>query len=481
MRHAMNTPPSDSLSAEAVRPTVPGLIVQKYGGSSVADAAGIRRAAERISKARQAGFQVVVVVSAMGDTTDELCDLAAEVSARPRPEDLDGLLSTGELVSSALLAIALADLGEAPCTFTGSKAGLITDDIYGRAHIIDVKPFRVRACLNGGGIPIVAGFQGRTQKGRRVTTLGRGGSDLTAVALAAALGAGVCEIYTDVKGVYTADPRVVPTARKIAVLSSEEMLEFAACGSKVLHLRCVEYARRFGVPIHVRSSFVPDMGTLILPGLDCTPFRQPVGEQPVVSEVVSANTAAQITVAGIPDEPDKVGDVFIRLSRSEIDAQIIGHSAPEPSAGRSDVTFTVPASQSISALAVLHAAQAAIGFQEIRHNDHVGKVSLEGLGMRSSPEVFSKFFRALSTAGIDLDLFEISETRVGAITRAEQLEEAAQAARLAFGLVSAGGAMTGDRLSPRPWHPDGLSPEESPPWSLESQDSSSGTAVLGRR
>jgi aspartate kinase len=196
---------------------------------------------------------------------------------------------------------------------------------------------------------------------------------------------------------------------------------------------------------------------------------------------VSANTAAQITVAGIPDEPDKVGDVFIRLSRSEIDAQIIGHSAPEPSAGRSDVTFTVPASQSISALAVLHAAQAAIGFQEIRHNDHVGKVSLEGLGMRSSPEVFSKFFRALSTAGIDLDLFEISETRVGAITRAEQLEEAAQAARLAFGLVSAGGAMTGDRLSPRPWHPDGLSPEESPPWSLESQDSSSGTAVLGRR
>ncbi|HSL37631.1 MAG TPA: aspartate kinase, partial [Arthrobacter sp.] len=224
------------------------VVVQKFGGSSLADPSGILRAARRIAKTRENGYQVVAVVSAMGDTTDELCDLAAGVSSRPRPSDLDALLSTGELVSSALLAIALADLGQAPVTFTGSMAGLITDNVHGRAQITDVRPDRIRTCLARGEIPIVAGFQGRTKKGKKVTTLGRGGSDLTAVALAAALGAGICEIYTDVDGVYTADPRIVPKARKIGVLSSEVMLEFAASGCKVLHLRCVEYARRFGIP-----------------------------------------------------------------------------------------------------------------------------------------------------------------------------------------------------------------------------------------
>ena len=243
----------------------------------------------------------------MGDTTDELCDLAAGVSSRPRPSDLDALLSTGELVSSALLAIALADLGQAPVTFTGSMAGLITDNVHGKAQITDVRPDRIRTSLARGEVPIVAGFQGRTKKGKKVTTLGRGGSDLTAVALAAALGAGICEIYTDVDGVYTADPRIVPRARKIGVLSSEVMLEFAASGCKVLHLRCVEYARRFGIPIHVRSSFVPAPGTLILPGLDRHPFRKPVREQPVVTGVGGVNSAAKVIVVGVPDATGQHG------------------------------------------------------------------------------------------------------------------------------------------------------------------------------
>lgn len=412
------------------------LIVQKFGGSSVADAAGIRRAARRIAKTREAGYQVVAVVSAMGDTTDELCDLAAAVSSQPRPEDLDALLSLGELVSSALLRIALADLGHASQTFTGSKAGLITDSVHGKARITDVRPRRVRACLERGEVPIVAGFQGRTKKVKKVTTLGRGGSDLTAVALAAALGAGICEIYTDVDGVYTADPRIVPRARKIGALSSEEMLEFAASGCKVLHLRCVEYARRFGVPIHVRSSFVEKTGTLILPGLDRHPFRKPVREQPLVTGVASVNSTAKITVVGIPDDLDGVAGVFQVLSRSGMDVQTIVQNTPGPSSKRSSVSFTLPAPQAPSALTVLRAAQRTIGFEDMQHDGHVGKISVAGLGMRSSPTVVCMFLRALSDAGIDLDLIEVSETCVGASTHTDRLEDAVHAVRSAFGMAS---------------------------------------------
>ncbi len=377
------------------------------------------------------------MVSAMGDTTDELCDLAAEVSTRPRPSDLDALLSTGELVSSALLAIALADLGQAPVTFTGSMAGLITDNVHGKAQITDVRPDRIRTCLARGEVPIVAGFQGRTKKGKKVTTLGRGGSDLTAVALAAALGAGICEIYTDVDGVYTADPRIVPRARKIGVLSSEVMLEFAASGCKVLHLRCVEYARRFGIPIHVRSSFVPAPGTLILPGLDRHPFRKPVREQPVVTSVGGVNSAAKVIVMGVPDKPDSMARLFQVLSRSGVNVQTIVQSAANSGSRRSDVALIIPAPEASPALAVLGAAQGTIGFEGLQHRGEVGRVSVTGVGMRSSPDVVCTFLWTLSEAGIDVDLVEISETNVAAITGAEQLADAERVVRLAFGMTPA--------------------------------------------
>lgn len=415
------------------------VVVQKFGGSSLADPSGILRAARRIAKTRANGYQVVAVVSAMGDTTDELCDLAAAVSPRPRASHLDALMSTGELVSSALLAIALADLGQAPVTFTGSMAGLITDNVHGKAQITDIRPDRIRTCLARGEVPIVAGFQGRTKKGKRVTTLGRGGSDLTAVALAAALGASICEIYTDVDGVYTADPRIVPRARKLGALSSEVMLEFAASGCKVLHLRCVEYARRFGIPIHVRSSFVPAPGTLILPGLDRNPFRKPVREQPVVTGVGGFNSAAKVVLRGVPNEPHRIAHVFQVLSLSGVNVQTIVQSAPDGGSNRSDVALIVPAPEAPPALAVLGAAKGAIGFQGLQHDGEVGRVCVTGVGMRSSPEVFSTFLWTLSEAGIDLDLVEISETYVAAITRAERVPDAERAIRRAFGVAPAAG------------------------------------------
>jgi aspartate kinase len=429
---------NDSDLAETDRAIPPGsVIVQKFGGSSLADAAGILRAAERIAKTRTNGYRVVAVVSAMGDTTDELCDLAAEVSARPLPVDLDALLSIGELVSSALLAIALADLGQLPRTFTGSAAGLITDSIHGKAHITDVRPDRVRSSLARGEVPIVAGFQGRTQKRNRVTTLGRGGSDLTAVALAAALGADICEIYTDVDGVYTADPRVVPTARKIEVLSSEEMLEFAASGCKVLHLRCVEYARRFGIPIHVRSSFVPEPGTLILPGLDRHPLLQSAREQPEVTGVAGVNSASKITVVGMPDQPDTMARILHVLSSSGAHVQAIVQNSAGKGPRRSDVALIVPAAHAGNALAVLDAEKGSIGFQGLQHDGQVGRVSITGLGMRSSPEIFCTFLKALSDADVELDLVDISETSVGAVTHASRLADAERAVRRAFGMAPA--------------------------------------------
>ncbi|SDP54947.1 aspartate kinase [Arthrobacter sp. ok909] len=446
------TAANDGDPEEATQGIPPGsvppgsVIVQKFGGSSLADAAGIIRAAERIAKTREEGFRVVAVVSAMGDTTDDLCDLAAEVSTRPLPGDLDALLSIGELVSSSLLAIALADLGQVPRTFTGSAAGLITDNIHGKAHITDVRPGRVRTSLARGEVPIVAGFQGRTKKRRKITTLGRGGSDLTAVALAAALGAGICEIYTDVDGVYTADPRVVPTARKLDVLSSEEMLEFAASGCKVLHLRCVEYARRFGIPIHVRSSFVPDPGTLILPGLDRGARHQPAGEQPVVTAVAGVNSASKIIVVGIPDEPDSISRIFQVLSRSGTNVQTVGQTPAGPGSRRSDVALILPAAQAAQALAVLNAAKGVIGFQGLQHDSEMGRVSVTGLGMRSSPEIFCTFLKALSDADVGLDLVDISETCLGASTPTDRLADAERAVRLAFGIATADGAAVTGRM-----------------------------------
>lgn len=440
-----------------------GLIVQKFGGSSVADAAGIRRVAQRIAASRAAGQHVVGVVSAMGDTTDELCDLAASVSTRPRPRELDALLSTGENISAALLAIALADLGAIARVFTGSRAGIITDDVHGKARITHIKPGRLRACLERGEIPIVAGFQGRTRKSKEVTTLGRGGSDLTAVAIAAALDAGVCEIYTDVDGVYTADPRVVSTARKIDVLSSEEMLELAASGSKVLHLRCVEYARRFGVAIHVRSSFVPDPGTLILPGSARIRVGGPAKEQAVITGVASANSTAKITVSGVPEQSATAAVVFQALAASGLKAATIVQNARARASGLSDLTFTLPAHEASDALATLSAARSAIGYQDLHHED-VGTVSLTGLGMRSSPEIFGSFFSALAHAGIDTLVTEISETCVAAVTRASQLNDAVRVLRQAFGLASDSEAAPRDSVRERLLGTTMASPQQASPW-----------------
>ncbi|WP_458780359.1 aspartate kinase [Arthrobacter sp. D3-16] len=410
------------------------LIVQKFGGSSVADAAGIRRAALRIAKTREAGYQVVAVVSAMGGTTDQLCDLAAGVARQPHPETLDALLSMGELVTTSLLALALIDAGHPARAFAGSQAGLITDSVHGRARIIDIRPRRIRDCLDHDGIPIVAGFQGCTQRGRRVTTLGRGGSDLTAVALAAALGASVCEIYTDVDGVYTADPRIVPAARKIAALSSEEMLEFAACGSKVMHLRSVEYARRFGLPIHVRSSFTEGAGTLILPGLDRRPFRRPAPEQAVITEVAGVEAISKVVVTGLPDDPGQTSLLFRVLSQECITVQSVVQDTRR-ACRRNDIAFSLPAEELKRALAVLQAQQNSLDFQDLLHMTHAGKVELTGLGMRSSPEVLATFFSTLSEAKVDVDLIEISETRIAATIGAGRLKDAVHALGLAFGLT----------------------------------------------
>ncbi len=427
-----------------------GVIVQKFGGSSLADAAGIQRAAARIATTLDDGYQVVAVVSAMGDTTDELYDLAADLSSRPQPSSLDALLSIGELVSSALLAIALSELGRSPRTFTGSQAGLITDSVHGKARITDVRSGRVRAALQRGEVPVVAGDQGRTKKGKVVTTLGRGGSDLTAVALAASLGALACEIYTDVDGVFTADPRIVPTARKIAVLSSEEMLELAASGCKVLHARCVGYARRFGVTIRVRSSFSEDAGTLIVPDLGGRPAGTSARERPVVTGVTSVNSTVRLTIVGLPDAPQHVAGVFDTLARSGVTVETVRRTTRAGS-DRSDVALLVPAAQSAVALAVLRPARESLGFEDIRHGGPVGRVAIAGVGMRSSPEVLCTFLNALSAVGIDCDLVEISETGIAGITHAGRLADAERAVRLAFGMPGADGP--GPRPVPAPVRP----------------------------
>ena len=420
---------------ETDRAFPPGsVVVQKFGDSSLADAAGILRAAERIAKTRTNGYRVVAVVSAMGDTTDDLCDLAAEVSPRPLPVDLDALLSIGELVSAALLAIALTDLGQVPRTFTGSAAGLVTDSIHGRAHIIDVRPNRVRSSLANGEVPIVAGFQGRTQKRNRVTTLGRGGS---VSRLSRWLQRLERKSAKSTRTLTVSIPRIPGLFRQLenSVLSSEEMLELAASGSKVLHLRCVEYARRFGLPIHVRSSFVPVSGTLILPGLDRHPLQQPAKEQAEVTAVSGVDSTSKITVAGIPDKPDSIARIFQVLSRSGADVQAIVQNTAGPGTRRSDVSLVVPVAQAAAALAVLGAEKGSIGFEGLHNDGEVGRVSISGLGMRSSPEIFCTFLKALSDADVDLDLFDISETSMGAVTHADRLADAERAVRRAFGMA----------------------------------------------
>jgi aspartate kinase len=414
------------------------LIVQKFGGSSVADAAGIMRVARRVVTTAQAGNDVVVVVSAMGDSTDELLDLAAQITTTAPAREMDMLLSAGERISMSLLAMGIHELGAEAQSFTGSQAGLITDSLHGKARIVEVSPHRIRRALDQGQIAIVAGFQGMSTQSNEITTLGRGGSDTTAVALAASLHADVCEIYTDVDGIYSADPRVVPSAHKIDRISSEEMLELAASGAKVLHLRSVEYARRFGVPIHVRSSFSDLEGTWVIPSPEDTiTFEkgEPL-EQPIISGVAHDRSEAKVTVVGVPDIPGKAAQIFGIIAKAQSNIDMIVQNVSTKGTGKTDISFTVPLVEGKAAIEALSAAQDEVGFEDIHYDKHIGKLSLIGAGMRSNPGVSFTFFEALHTAGVNVDMISTSEIRISIVTHADKLDKAVRAVHTAFGLDS---------------------------------------------
>lgn len=405
------------------------LIVQKFGGSSVADAESIKRVAKRIVETRKAGNEVVVAVSAMGDTTDELIDLAHEVAPIPDPREMDMLLTTGERISMALLAMAIKSMGYEARSYTGSQAGMITDAQHGQARIVDVTPVRVREALDDGAIAIVAGFQGFNRDSRDITTLGRGGSDTTAVALAAALEADVCEIYTDVDGVFTADPRIVALARKVDCVTSEEMLELAAAGAKVLHIRAVEYARRHGVMLHVRSSFTPAEGTYVI-----TPKEGETVEEPIITGVAGDLTEAKITVVGVPDTPGMAADIFTTVAKTGANIDMIVQNVSAAATGRTDISFTLPKADGEKVLTALRAEQEDYGFESLQYDDQIGKLSVVGGGMRTSAGVSAQLFTALKDAGINMEMISTSEIRISVVTRADILHHAVRIVHTAFGL-----------------------------------------------
>ena len=425
---------SPSLGGET---SLMGLIVQKYGGSSVADAESMKRVASRIVATKKAGHQVVVVVSAMGDTTDELIDLANQITPIPEGRELDMLLTAGERISMALLAMAIKNLGHEALSFTGSQAGVITTSTHGRARIIDVTPSRIREAIDGGAIAIVAGFQGISQDTKDVTTLGRGGSDTTAVALAAALEADVCEIYTDVDGVFSADPRVVPSARKLKTVTYDEMLELAAAGAKVLHLRCVEYARRFDLPIHVRSSFSSHEGTWVVKD-------HPEGEdmeQAIISGIAHDKSEAKITVVGVPDRTGVAARIFQAVADADINIDMIVQNVSAAASGLTDISFTLPKTEGQKATTILQKLQGEIGFQSIQFDDQIGKLSLIGAGMRSHPGVTATFFAAMADAGVNIEMISTSEIRISIVCRVSDLDNAVRAAHTAFELDADGEAV----------------------------------------
>jgi len=410
-----------------------GIVVQKYGGSSVADADGIKRVAQRIAATKRAGYDVVVVVSAMGDTTDELIDLAEQVSPLPSPRELDMLLTAGERISMALLAMGIGNLGLDARSFTGSQAGVITTEEHGKAKIIDVTPGRIVQALEEGAIAIVAGFQGVSQNTKNITTLGRGGSDTTAVALAAALKAEVCEIYSDVDGVFTADPRIVPTARKISKLAYEEMLEMAASGAKILHLRCVEYARRFNLPIHVRSSFSKHEGTWITCSIDDQPEDSTM-EQAIISGVAHDRSEAKITLVGVPDRVGEAAKVFDALAAAQVNLDMVVQNVSAAATSLTDISFTLPRSDGQVAMKALEALRETVGFEQLLYDDQIGKVSLIGAGMRSHPGVTARFFAALANAGVNIEMISTSEIRISVIVDEADVDAAVQATHTAFDL-----------------------------------------------
>lgn len=409
------------------------LVVQKFGGSSVADADAIKRVAKRIVETKEAGSDVVVVVSAMGDTTDELLDLAASVTAKPSERELDILLTAGERISMAVLAMAITELGVPARSYTGQQAGVLTDAAHGKASIVGVVPERIARTIQDGGVAIVAGFQG-VSEAQDVTTLGRGGSDTTAVALAAALNADVCEIYTDVDGLFTADPRIVPTARQITSITSEETLEMAAHGAKILHLRAVEYARRYGVPIHVRSSFSSKVGTWI--SNDDSQSEESSMEDPIIAGVAHDRSQGKITVKGVPDVPGAAARLFAVVAGAGANVDMIVQNVSSASTGLTDISFTLPEADGEATLAALRAAAGDLGYADLRYDDQIGKLSLVGAGMRSHPGVSAKLFGALFDAGINIEMISTSEIRISVVTRAEALDDAVRAVHSAFDLDS---------------------------------------------
>jgi aspartate kinase len=424
-----------------------GLIVAKFGGSSVADAAGILRVAKRIADTKRAGNEVVVLVSAMGDTTDDLIDLAKQVSPNPPGRELDMLLTAGERISMAVLAMAINDLGFEARSYTGSQAGLITDSTHGKARIVDVTPGRIQEALRENAIPIVAGFHGVSQATKDITTLGRGGSDLTAVALAAALYADVCEIYTDVDGIFSADPRLVPKARQVPRITYDEMMELAAAGAKVLHLRCVEYAKRFDLPIHVRSSFSDKEGTFVIADLnDQSKLKKlskvgAIMEQPIIAGVAHDLGDAKITVVGVPDRPGMAAAIFQAVADSGINMDMIVQNVSVHESGATDVTFTCPRADATKAELALRRIEKDVNFKDIDTDENIAKISLVGAGMRSHPGVSATFFKAIADAGVNVEMISTSEIRISVVTRAEDAEKAVTAIHTAFGLDADGEAV----------------------------------------
>jgi aspartate kinase len=412
---------------------MPGLVVMKFGGSSVADAQRIKRAAQRIVGKREAGFSVVAVLSARGSTTDELIAMAEEVSAAPDPREMDMLLSSGERISCALCAIAINDLGHRAISLTGSQAGIVTDESHTKARIIDVRADRVREALDEDSIVLVAGFQGVSTTAKNITTLGRGGSDTTAVAVAAALGAEECEIYTDVAGVYTADPHLVPQARKLETVSFEEMLEMAASGAGVLQLRAVEYARNHGVRIHCRSSFDDCPGTVVVPEAE---NMDPV-EKPLITAVTHSTSEARVTLVGVPDEPGAAARIFQALAEANVDVDMIDQNVPTSAGGRAEISFTVPREDLRAARAALEPL-AGEAFSELIAQEEMGKVSIIGAGMRSHPGVAAKVFGVLAKEGVNIEMISTSPIKISCVIDRACVPRVVQALHSAFELSGPG-------------------------------------------
>jgi aspartate kinase len=410
---------------------MPDLVVMKFGGTSVADAERIKRAARRIVEMREQGKRVVAVLSARGKTTDELIAMAEEVSRAPHPREMDMLLSTGERISCALCAMAINDLGHHAISLTGSQAGIVTDASHTKARIIDVRAERILEALDEDRIALVAGFQGVSTSSSDVTTLGRGGSDTTAVALAAAVGAEVCEIYTDVSGVYTADPRIVSDARLLAEVSFEEMLEMAASGAGVLQLRSVEYARNHGVRIHCRSSFADSPGTVVLAE------EEIAMEQPLITAVTHSVAEAKITLVGVPDEPGAAARIFAALAEANVNVDMIVQNEPASAGGKAEISFTVPREDLRTSRAALEPL-AGDAYMEMVAHEEMGKVSIVGAGMRSHPGVAAKVFGVLAAEGVNIEMISTSPIKISCVIGRDRVEQAVQLLHSAFELAGPG-------------------------------------------